>query len=192
MNALIVIAHPNPASFNYGLLERAERALKTNGHDVRVRDLCKQPFKATMDSEELGKAQVGEHPNDVLEEQKLLSWADHIVFIYPLWWFDRPAVLKGWCDRVLNHGYAFSYDESGVTGLLAGKTGTVMITAGGTPKDFQDMNVTERELLMPMIIGTLQFCGIPAKGKVLYNVGGVTDADRQKMLDDFEQMVAAV
>ena len=32
--------------------------------------------------------------------------ADAIVVVFPLRWFGPPAILKGWIDRVWNHGFA--------------------------------------------------------------------------------------
>lgn len=38
-----------------------------------------------------------------------------ILLQFPLYWFSVPAILKGWFDRVLTQGFAFSlqnmYDQ---------------------------------------------------------------------------------
>ena len=189
MNVLTVIAHPNPASFNYGILERLQAGLREAGHDVKTRDLHAPLFSAILGADELGALQRGEIAEEVLQEQTLLQWADGLVFIYPLWWLDRPAVLKGWCDRVLTHGFAFSYDESGVRGLLEHKKAMVLITAGGSEGEMQAMGATSESILFPMIEGSLKFCGIEeVTGKVFYAVGTVSDEERARLLDEVEVM----
>ena len=40
-------------------------------------------------------------------EQALWKEADLITFVYPLWWMGFPAILKGYIDRVLTHGFAY-------------------------------------------------------------------------------------
>jgi putative NADPH-quinone reductase len=30
---------------------------------------------------------------DVLKAQKLITWANHLVFVYPTWWAGLPALL---------------------------------------------------------------------------------------------------
>lgn len=37
---------------------------------------------------------------DLVKAQELIRWADHLVFVYPIWWGTMPAVLKGFFDRV--------------------------------------------------------------------------------------------
>lgn len=36
-----------------------------------------------------------------------VRWADSVVFVYPTWWFNMPAILKGYLDRSLCLGGAF-------------------------------------------------------------------------------------
>ena len=37
--------------------------------------------------------------------------ADLIVLVFPLWWAGRPAVLKGWFDRIFTQGFAYGLHE---------------------------------------------------------------------------------
>lgn len=189
MNVLTVIAHPNPNSFNYGILERIKSGLVKAGHAVKDRDLHAPLFSPVLSGEELGALQQGQFSDEVKAEQALLSWADGLVFIYPLWWFDRPAVLKGWCDRVFTHGFAFSYNLSGVTGLLKQSKALVLITAGGSKEEMQSLGASSTSLLLPMTRGSLEFCGIEnVSGKIFYSTSSVSDQERSKILDEVESM----
>ena len=46
--------------------------------------------------------------------------ADEIVFCFPVWWGDAPAILKNWLDYNFTSGFAFKYDPIGVIKLLKG------------------------------------------------------------------------
>ncbi len=73
-------------------------------------------------------------PGDVLIEHKKIENADCIIFLYPLWWSDCPAKLKGWFDRVYSVGYAYGY-KSDLQKMKSIKYGLVICTAGH-PNEF--------------------------------------------------------
>lgn len=189
MKVLMVIANPNPGSFNYALLDRAIAAFRKQQDEVRILDLYQSDFKPVLMGLELAELQNQTVSDDVRKMQDQIRWADALVFIYPLWWFDRPAILKGWCDRVLTQGFAFNYTESGVEKLLTGKKAMVCITAGGSKQDFDNMQVTERDLLLPMTKGTLEFCGVDVvQSQIYYSVATAPDQERTGFLDHIEKM----
>ncbi len=193
MNVLMVIAHPNPASFNYALLDSVQRGLQSVGHTTRIRDLYKQPFPPVLEAQELAGLQEGRIAPAVKVEQDGISWADGLVFIYPLWWFDRPAILKGWCDRVFTHGFAFRYDEKGVQGLLPQRKAMVMVTAGGAKQEFEKMQVNPEQLLTSMTRGTLGYCGVEdVRGHLYFDVGGLSDEQRAEILAEAEMLGASL
>ena len=73
-------------------------------------------FDSEMDADqyhrEVGLDPDAPVPDDVKEEQEKIHRADALAFVYPVWWSDCPAKLKGWFDRVLTYGYAYFYDEA--------------------------------------------------------------------------------
>jgi len=159
MKTLIVYTHPNPRSFNHTILKMIERDLTQKGHEVRVRDLYAEGFNPVLGATDFVDFAQGRVPEDIQREQKMLEWASHLVFIYPIWWWERPALLKGWIDRVFSNGFAFSYGEGGVKGLLKHQKALVIQTAGNTDEELARDKVLE-VLQRPMTEGTLEFCGI--------------------------------
>ena len=109
MKALIVFCHPKPGSFNHAVLQAVTRELQAAGAEYRVADLYKDGFVPAMTRQEWEcyedtpetTCTTGEHVDNV-------RWCDTLIFIYPTWWFGPPAMLKGWLDRVLVPGVAFS------------------------------------------------------------------------------------
>ncbi len=187
MNVLIVYAHPNPLSFNQSILKVVHNCFKDKGASVRLKDLYAERFDPVLGEAQLSLQNEGKIPDDIKREQEQVTWADTIVVIYPLWWFDRPAILKGWFDRVFTNGFAFSFDENGVTGLLKGKRAIVVVTAGGTKEDF---GKNADQLTKSTTEGTLAFCGITdIADRVFYSVPIVDDEARKKMLKELEVLV---
>ncbi|MCB1823075.1 MAG: NAD(P)H-dependent oxidoreductase, partial [Candidatus Competibacteraceae bacterium] len=118
MNILLVYAHPNPRSFNRALLETIDAELRERGHATCIRDLYQMRFRSVLDGEDLIRNWRGDLPDDIRQEQEAIRWAQGLVFIYPIWWFGPPAILKGWIDRVFVRKFAFDFTESGMQGLL--------------------------------------------------------------------------
>ncbi|MCK5921744.1 MAG: NAD(P)H-dependent oxidoreductase, partial [Methylococcales bacterium] len=160
MNILITYTHPAPKSFNHALLETVEKSLKEAGHTVRVKDLYAMPdFKVTLDGADFGQIMAGQTPADIKKEQEDVLWADGLVFIYPIWWFTMPAMLKGWIDRVMLNGFAFEYTDTGARGLLTHKKALVIQTTGA-PEMMLEQNKAVALLERPFTDGILRFVGI--------------------------------
>lgn len=184
MRILIVYAHPNPASFCHAILRTVESVLDDCGHEVRVKDLYAEGFNPVLSAAELGALNDGRVPEAIDHEQSLLRWADGLVLVYPLWWFDRPAILKGWFDRVLTNGFAFEYTAEGARGLLPQRKALVIVTVGGSQKDYRAMDA-EDLIIRPVTDGTLGFCGVQnIDYRLFYGVPTVDDTVRRGMLED--------
>ncbi|MCJ0761664.1 NAD(P)H-dependent oxidoreductase [Variovorax terrae] len=109
MRTLVVHCHPNPESFNTALYRTAVQALQRAHHELRLLDLYAEGFDPVMTREE----RVAYLSNPGLLEARVqphvdaLRWAEHMVFVYPTWWYGPPAVLKGWFERVWLPGVTF-------------------------------------------------------------------------------------
>lgn len=184
---LIIVAHPNKQSFNHALLERATQTLREAGHVVRVQDLYSENFDGVLKASELAALQQGVVAEDVLREQANLTWADGLIIMYPLWWMDRPAILKGWFDRVFTHGFAFRYGPGGVEGMLELEKALVVVTVGSGPEDIAALGMGEERLLSAVTTGSLGFAGVSSvEEKVFFSVPSVGDDERAGMLNELQ------
>lgn len=187
MNVLTVYAHPNPESFNKSILDVICAEFDQRGDTVRIRDLYVEQFNPVLDEKQLELQNLGKVPEDIVQQQQDVAWADTVVIIYPLWWFDRPAILKGWFDRVFTNGFAFSFDNGEIQGLLSGKRAIVVVTTGGTKEDF---GRNADQLTRNTTEGTLEYCGITdIADRVFYSVPIVDDGARQEMLDELKSFI---
>lgn len=143
MNILIVYAHPSKKSYTFQVLERLKLALNTDDFNVEISDLYAANFQTDMSEEEYEREGFAKTelsiPSDVLAEQEKIEKADCIIFLYPVWWSDCPAKLKGWFDRVYSVGYAYGQNETSRK-MKTIPFGLVICTAGH-PNEF--LNETE-------------------------------------------------
>lgn len=109
MRALIVYAHPCAESYNNAVLETVQDALKAANAEYRVIDLYAERFDPTLTLQDWSDYEDTSCNTDrVACHVESLAWCDALLFIYPTWWFGQPAMLKGWLDRVLVPGVAFT------------------------------------------------------------------------------------
>lgn len=115
MHVLVVFAHPQRASFTGELAEAFCAGVRAAGHTLEFADLYAEGFDPLLDAAqfalETALDPASQRPPDVAAEQDRLARAQGLVFIYPFWWSDVPAILKGWFDRVWSYGYAYAYES---------------------------------------------------------------------------------
>ena len=120
MKILMVHAHHEDKSFCSSLYKCAKSEFEKNGHEVMVSDLHLLNFDPVSDrrnfvtvkdaaylkqqQEEMYASENSGFAQDLEAEMRKLESCDALIFSYPLWWFAMPAILKGWCDRVLAMG----------------------------------------------------------------------------------------
>lgn len=184
MKNLVIYTHPNPRSFNHAILEAYKEATERQGHEIKVRDLYALGFDSVLKADDFIAFQKGAVPADIKEEQDLITWADTITFIYPIWWFQMPAILKGYIDRVFSRGFAYDFADDAIKGLLTGKEVILLNTTGGPEESYTNGGFRDA-LQKTHEIGTFALCGMTIRlHKFFYAVPFVTDDDRKKMLED--------
>ena len=129
---VVIQGHPDPSP------DRLCRALGAAyadgagkaGHSVRHIDVAALDFPMLTTKAEFD---TGDPPPDIADAQAAVKWAEHMVFIYPLWLGTMPALLKAFLERVFAHGIEPDHDTG--TGkwpfkLLAGRSARIVVTMG--------------------------------------------------------------
>lgn len=133
MNVLIIFAHPSKKSYTAQVLEQLTQSFVERNFKIELSDLYAMNFQSDMSEAEYFRETSGqvEHPipADVQAEHLKIEKADCIIFLYPVWWSDCPAKMKGWFDRVLTTGYAYKQRE-GYTQMKKVTHGIALCTAG--------------------------------------------------------------
>ncbi len=114
MRILLVLAHPLEDSFAASVARQAQETLVAGGHVVDLLDLYREDFDPRLSTAE--RASYFSDSYDASLTAGLiarLQAADGIVLVFPQWWFNFPAILKGFFDRVFVPGVAFDNDPAG-------------------------------------------------------------------------------
>ena len=116
-----------------------------------------------------------------------------MVFVHPVWWQDRPALLKGWLDRVFADGFAYEIDGSGPKGLLGGKKAGVIQTTGGLLDQDYATDGAKDAIVRSMPDGTLSFCGVEVLTyKTFYAVLTAPQETREAMLEEVTGVIESL
>ena len=121
--------HQNP-HFCHALASAYADGARSAGHEVRTVDIASLDFPLLRSAKEWEEGQV---PPGLRESQEAIRWAEHIVFFFPLWLGDMPALVKGFLEQVARPGFAFAA-EGGRTAFtrkgLTGRTARLVVTMG--------------------------------------------------------------
>ena len=154
---LMIVGTPKADSLCHALGEAYAVGARREGHVVRQLKLGDMQFDPVLHD---GYAQSQNLEPDLLEAQRQIHWAEHLVFVYPVWWGGLPALLKGFFDRVFLPGFAFKYRNRSQLWdkLLTGRTADLLVTMDTPPWYYRWIY---RDPGISQIRATiLQFCGI--------------------------------
>lgn len=183
MKHLIIYSHLNPASFTKAIVDEVASKAKAKGDEVKIIDLYGDKFNPVLEMPDIEFMFMGgAMPNDILQYQELITWADHLTIVYPMWWAQMPAMLKGFIDRVFSHGFAFQISENGPIGLLKEKTAHVYINTN-TPTAIYEETQMNKAQIRVIEQGVFEFCGIKTETTFFGNVISGTDELRKGYLE---------
>ncbi len=181
MNILIVLGHPDTGSFDAALAHAYAKGAKDAGAAVEILELGKLQFDPILHR---GYHEIQSLEPDLVRAQELIRWANHLVFIYPSWWGNMPALLKGFIDRVFLPGFAFKYRENSPfwDKFLGGRSARIILTMDSP--GLWNRLVYHRANIYAMKAATLEFCGIkPVKVSVFDRIRFSTEQKRNEWIN---------
>ncbi|MEO5595100.1 MAG: NAD(P)H-dependent oxidoreductase [Chitinophagaceae bacterium] len=154
---LIINGHPDQESFNFALSAAYKRGAILAGaliKEIIIRDLKYNP------NLQFGYRNRTDLEPDLIDAQEKIKWADHLVWVFPVWWGSLPAILKGFIDRVFLPGFAFQKREKSVwwDKLLTNKSARIISTLDQPVWYYWLINRRPSHNAMKKM--TLEFCGI--------------------------------
>lgn len=127
---VIIQGHPDPAG-NHLLNAMADAyaaGATAAGHEVRRIEVAKLEFPMMRTQAEFEK---GSPPPALKQCQDDMAWAEHWVFLFPLWHGTMPGLFKGFLEHIFRPGFAMEYQEKGFPKrLLAGRSARIVVTMG--------------------------------------------------------------
>ena len=101
---LIINGHPDKESFNFALSNAyIKGASKTNVVISQI-NITELKFNLNL---EFGYRKHTELEIDLITAVEKIKMANHIVWIFPMWWYGYPAIMKGFIDRIFLPGITF-------------------------------------------------------------------------------------
>lgn len=185
-NILILNGHPKKESLNFAFAEAYKNGAIESGATVQEIVIADLKFNPNL---EYGYQKRTELEPDLLIAMEKIKWADHLVWIHPVWWGGIPAIMKGFIDRIFLPGFAFQYREKSVywDKLLKGKTAHIISTLD-QPGWYYRL-VYGRPSVNQLKKSTLEFCGIsPVRVSFFGIVKTSNDRQRQKWIKEVNEL----
>lgn len=154
---LIINGHPDQESYNFALAEAYKKGALASGAEVKQINIRELDFNPNL---QFGYRKRTELEPDLLQAQKQIKWADHLVWVYPVWWGSVPALMKGFLDRILLPGFAYQKRENSLwwDKLLVGKTARIICTLDQPDWYYRLFNGSASHIAMKKL--TLHFIGV--------------------------------
>lgn len=190
-----MLCHPNPGSFTHAAARAAASAAADAGHMVTLLDLYAEGFDPVMSADELHRYQANDStvaPGTVAHVEAVRG-ADVLVFVYPTWWSGLPAVLKGWLERVMLPGVAFSFDSNNkVRPALTNVRRIVVVSTHGSPFRYVALvNDNGRRILTRALRLTCGF-RVRTTSVRLFSMDKQDDAGRSRHLRRIEHVMRSL
>ena len=193
MRVLVISAHPVQTSFCAALRTTVLARLRERGHEVDECDLYAEGFEPAMSAQErLGYHDQPANQAAVAGYLARLRWAEAVVFCFPVWCYGVPAMLKGFFDRVLVPGGAFSLAGGRVAPMLGNIRLVVAVTTYGLPR--WKVALTIGDIPRAQIGKFFRWFagGARVRYLALYNMNVATGCQRTAFVARVDRVVAAL
>lgn len=129
-------------------------------------------------------------PDTLKEAAEAVVWAEHMVFVFPLWLGTMPALLKAFLEQVMRPGTAFAYPQKGdgfAVSLLRGRSARLVVTMGMPAPVYRIWFLSHG--IAGMRRGILNFVGIrPVRETLFGMVAGASDTTRAKWIGQMREL----
>jgi putative NADPH-quinone reductase len=185
---LLIQGHPDANKHHLcNALENAyARGATASGYELRRVSIAELDFPLLRSQQDWEYTPV---PSSLIPAQKDIQWAEHLVFFFPLWLGDMPALLKGFLEQVARPGFAFSAEENNPFGKkgLTGRSARLVVTMGMPSLVYRwyfrahSVKSLERNIL--------GFVGIsPVNETLIGSVGNLKEEDAKKWFRKLEKL----
>ncbi|WP_029192414.1 NAD(P)H oxidoreductase [Paenibacillus harenae] len=178
MNVLTVVSHPRTNSLTFAVADRFVQGLHAAGHETEVLDLHRSGFDPVLWEADEPDWSVGRktYSLEVEKEIERMKKHDALAYIFPIWWYSMPAMLKGYIDRVWNNGYAYG------TGKLHHRQVLWLGLAAASVEHFEKRDY-DKMIELQLNVGIANYAGIPnSKVEILYDTLNDKQGHSEKLL----------
>jgi NAD(P)H dehydrogenase (quinone) len=176
MNIYLILAYPNHDGLCYNIYTNVLKGFIEAGHEIRTTDLYEEKFNPVLVFNNEKRRRDLKNDPEMEKYRENIIWANHLVFIYPIWWSGMPAILKGFIDRVFASGFAYEYKGMLVKGFFGGKSAWI-INTNDTPYLYAKLFLKDYGNILKKQI--LALCGIKKIKQITFS--GIRFSNRDKI-----------
>ncbi|GIO32856.1 MULTISPECIES: NAD(P)H oxidoreductase [Paenibacillus] len=165
MKVLTVVSHPRVHSFTFSVAAQFTQGLMDAGHETEVLDLHRSGFNPVLweADEPDWAADHKTYSPEVEKEMERMKQHEALAYIFPIWWYSMPAMLKGYIDRVWNNGFAYGSNKLHHKRIL-------WLGLAGAPREHFEKRQYDKMIQHQLNIGIASYAGIPdTKVEILYD-----------------------
>ena len=174
----ILFAHPKHESLNGQIYRAIAQRCMDSGRDHTAIDLYRDGFSPVLTAEELDHFYSGIAFDPLVKRyQEILLKTERLVALFPIWFNEYPAILKGFFERVCLGKFAFDYTDGGIAPRLTNIQSALVVTTSHAPTEVLRQysgNIIENQFIGHMLKG------IGVSSNEWLNLGGVKEATRQQ------------
>ncbi|MGY1550271.1 NAD(P)H-dependent oxidoreductase [Microbacterium sp. A588] len=187
MHLLTIFSHPFRDRYPAAVMDSFHDPFMRAGHTIDVLDLHREQFDPRFTAEDHAHFWGGPVPPGIEEMHRRVEEADRLAFVFPVYWWSMPALMKGWIERVFTAGWAYQYgrgvEDRGrapLHGLLP-STPTVLIGVGGSKQTTYEKYGYDDAMRTQLDVGIFAYCGInDVESHLIYDVEGDHNAPNRE------------
>lgn len=126
---LIIDGHPDPARARlcHALADAYVQGAQAAGKETRLITLADTPVEMLRTAIDFAAPPQDE---PIKSAQADIVWADHVVFIFPLWLGGAPALLRAFLEQAARGGFFADTEGRGIRPKFRGKSARLIVTMG--------------------------------------------------------------
>jgi len=188
MKVVIVFNHPYEGSFCNAILNAVSAGLTKSKNEIDLIHLDNDKFDPVMRSKDLEAFAKARNDSSsaiqlvdpmVIDYKQRLENAEHLVFIFPIWWELMPAMTKGFIDKVIFPGITYEYAKMGMKSKMKKLKGLTVITTMNTPS-FVYWILFGNAIKKAIMTGTFWKIGVKKRKWMSLNMVKFVSEDKRK------------
>jgi NAD(P)H dehydrogenase (quinone) len=176
---LVINGHPVKDSYGSAIASSYIQGAESGKYSVKTINIREMDFNPNL---MFGYKKRMDMEPDVENAIHQIQEADHIVWIYPMWWYGAPAILKGFIDRTFLPDIAFKSRKGKLPQKLFKNKSSRIIITSNTPR-WYDYLFMKSPAINQLKKGTLGYSGIkPVKVSYIGSIKNSSDQYRIKWI----------
>ncbi|TDS83816.1 NAD(P)H-dependent oxidoreductase [Nesterenkonia aurantiaca] len=187
MHLLSVFSHPFNNKYPSAVMNAFHEPFNGPEHTIDVLDLHREGFDPRFTEEDHAHFWGGPIPAGITEMHERVEAADRLAFIFPVYWWSMPALMKGWIERVFTGDWAYQYGQ-GVSdrgqkplNALLQSVPTTLIGIGGSKEGTYEKYGYRQAMRTQLDVGIFAYCGITdVESHLIYDVEGAQNSPQRE------------